>query len=178
MIAPCLANDLPMVEDCEQPTYSLDQYESDKELMLELAVKAYKECLFNVVDSHEQSESGRVGEVTRARQAIDQADIDLEEFWERVGYPISNERTAAIEPEYCGPKAGLGEYGVVFSGHENGVYRSYFARGKATQLCPLILERPEISGRVAKACLPYDEGIELDCINANVIELQLPEITN
>ena len=86
-----------------------------------------------------------------------------------------DDRSAVIVPHDCGPKAGLGEYGVVFSGYEGGVYRSYFAKGTASQLCPLIVELPEIVGRVEKACLPYDEGIALECIDANVIDLNLAE---
>ena len=86
---------------------------------------------------------------------------------------LNDYRTAVIVPHDCGPKAGLGQYGVIFSGHENGVFRSYFAEGTASDLCPLIVEQIEIVGRVEKACLPYDDGIELECIDANVIELDL-----
>ncbi len=81
MAAPAIAGDLPQVADCEKPFYSLDQYETDSELMLDLAVKAYKECLLHVVYSHEQSDVGSSVEVAGAERAIKQIDADLQTVW-------------------------------------------------------------------------------------------------
>ncbi len=81
VFSPVIANDLPRLSDCEKPVYSLDQYESDQELMLELDIKAYKECLLHVVDSHNQSDAGRPRERMTAARKLEQIDLDQQAVW-------------------------------------------------------------------------------------------------
>lgn len=75
------AEELPTVNDCEQPAYSLEQYESDHELMLELDVKAYKECLFYVAFRHEQSDDGNRLEIDKALAEAKTSHDRLVEFF-------------------------------------------------------------------------------------------------
>ena len=70
------ASDLRQVADCEKPIYSLDQYASDQDLMLELAIKAYEECLLFVAYDHEQSEKGSHSEIAKANRAIERIPLD------------------------------------------------------------------------------------------------------
>lgn len=98
---PAHANDLPKVADCDEPEYSLDQYEDDKELMLELAVKAYKECLLHVVHSHQQSDSGNESEIAKASKALKAADIGLQAVFAQPTNSDENQRGGiAVVP--CG----------------------------------------------------------------------------
>ena len=85
IVAPAIATELPQVADCEKPIYSLDQYESDKELLLELEIQAYKECLLNVAYGHEQSETGSQIEIRKAKRAIERIPLDWQAVW-----PLTN----------------------------------------------------------------------------------------
>ena len=76
-----IAEELPSVNDCEQPMYSLEQYESDQELMLDLDVKAYKTCLLQVAIEHQQSESGKRSEIDKAIAEAKNSDDKLVEFF-------------------------------------------------------------------------------------------------
>jgi len=81
VFSPLIANDLPRASDCEKPVYSLDKYDSDQELMLELDIKAYKECLLHVVDSHNQSEVGSAGERKAAQRELERIYLDQQAVW-------------------------------------------------------------------------------------------------
>ena len=76
-----IASDLPLVSECEKPVYSLSQYDSDPELMLELAIKAYRECLYNVVISHSDPEAGSQSESKAAYREIERIELDQQAVW-------------------------------------------------------------------------------------------------
>lgn len=83
-ISQSLGSELPRVSECEEPVYSLDESSADPELKLELGVMAFTECLFHVIDSHEQSPSGDQGQIRIARRAYERIDLDIQELFPRI----------------------------------------------------------------------------------------------
>ena len=74
-----------------------------------------------------------------------------------------------VTPQYCGPLAERGEYGVGFTGFVDGDYRRFATKGRASEVCPYLTEQTELIGTVELRCIVLDSDTE--CQNMKVFEL-------
>ena len=67
-----------------------------------------------------------------------------------------------IKPFDCGPLA-REEFGIVFSAIDQNVKQAYFVKGKATELCPIILKNTTLTGYEFNLCRNYKPENPFEC---------------
>ena len=71
----------------------------------------------------------------------------------------------------CGPLAGCKDIGVVFSLKPHGSGRSYFAKGKASEVCPLITKADSIVGSEIEFSEIYPNHKNSKCSSRKVFDI-------
>ena len=68
-----------------------------------------------------------------------------------------------LKPIDCGPLS-REEFGVVFTALRNNERRTYFVKGRASNICPKIMETKVLAGRVSDLCENYTPEDQNECI--------------